>query len=91
MSTQEVIFIAFSVGMLIALIVAIWKLGNSVPAWVIDVLQAGGSVGREYAKATENKLDDEAWDEFLRVLEAEEKRRAEQPPVDPPAPPEAVP
>lgn len=69
MEAGELIFIVVSALLGVALIVAIWKLGESVPAWVIDLAQAGAGVGYEYALGTDNKIDDGAWEDIIARLD----------------------
>lgn len=71
----ETTFLILSLILAVALIVAIWKLGNSVPAWVIDIAQSGARVAYDYAKGTEQTLDDEIWLDVMKRLDALEEEQ----------------
>lgn len=79
MDTAQLIFVIASGAAAVALIVAVWKLGNSVPAWLLEALQAGGALGAGWAKGTENKIDDEIWEEILNRIDQLEVRIDELP------------
>jgi hypothetical protein len=69
MSIQEIVFLVVSLGLMVALTLAIYKLGNSVPAWVLDVARAGADVGADWADDTANSVDDAIWGEIIEKLD----------------------